>query len=209
MINRFSHDGQWKIIPSGSRKKVKSILNEGMGMKYRTKPYNLENENDLIEATKMAIGEYMDLAYFDMTVGDLVEETDECIELYRPDEWLAQDGIAETPDKTFTKAHQALEKALKHFRVLLRQLEMELNYLFEYILLEKNNHARVAFFGQELADKTPEALTCKFKQLFEDDMIYEAIINDYDGILDVNVDLFCRVLRGEYTTDESTGDTEG
>jgi len=200
MINRFSPDGQWKIIPSDSRKKVKSILNEGLGMKYRTKPYNLENEKNLIEAAQMAIGEYVDLTYFYITVDNLVEETDECIETYRPDEWLAQDGITDTPEKTFTKAHEALEKSLKHFNALLRQLEKELHYLFEYIILAKNKSARIAFYGEELANKSNDQLIGMFKQLLEDHIIYEAIPNHYNGVVNDNVDLFCRVLRGEYET---------
>jgi hypothetical protein len=191
-MNRFTPKAQWVMFSGVNSTAIKTVLNEGMKMSYRSKPYDLENEDDLIEATGMAIAEYIDINYYIRIVGDLVEHTDESIETFRPAEWMAMDGIGEVKDKTFTRAHEALEKADRLFWKLNKQLEEELKYLFKLVILPKNHKARTAFLGEILASESKNTLMERFVKALDGDAI-ESLANTCS--IEESIEKFCQVLK--------------
>lgn len=191
-MNRFTPKAQWAMFSGVNSSAIRTVLNEGMKMGYRSIPYDLENEDDLIEATGMAIAEYMDINYYMMTVEDLMEQTDESIETFRPAEWLAMDGIGQVKDKTFTRAHEALEKADELFLKLRKQLEQELKYLFRRVVLPKNHKARTAFFEEVLASESKNVLMDRLFKVLDGDAI-ESLANP--RTIEESIEKFCRALK--------------
>jgi|GEM_PF-6229366 len=70
-----------EFIGKGDRELIEAV-NTALGMKHRSKPYDLKNIDDLIEATKMITGELLDTWHCYSLINTACEIYDEALEHY-------------------------------------------------------------------------------------------------------------------------------
>lgn len=71
---------------SKRRQRESEIINKGMGMSHRTKPYDLKKPSDLVRFTEMATAEYMDMYYYHSNIQDVCEGYNESLEHFYSDD---------------------------------------------------------------------------------------------------------------------------
>lgn len=118
-------------------------LNIALGMKNRSKPYDLKNINDLIEATKMATGEYLDLLNYACGLDRVLEAYDESLEYYHTAIWVE---LAERKKDPFAKAYLQLKKTCDLFDSLTDRVLKNCLLLWEAVL--NNKQSSEYYFGR-------------------------------------------------------------
>lgn len=79
--------GNW----SSSKRDAIELLNAALGTRYRSRPYDMNNPDDVAHMVTYVTGEFMDLCHYSSEIGSLLEHLDESIETYYPAEWIAAD----------------------------------------------------------------------------------------------------------------------
>lgn len=94
-------------------------LNQVMGTRYRTTPYNFKNPDDFAQALTMVTAEYIDFSYYWGEVGNVIEHLDESVETFYPAQWqklvlgeTTQKDIEHAVNKLHA-AHNALDKLME------------------------------------------------------------------------------------------------
>lgn len=85
-------------------------LNRILGMKHRSKPYDFNNMDQLADAFKMTIAEYIDYQDYHMTVENVMEAFDESLEYYDPVTWMSLHSDDVKGDKLAAKTSRTLRK---------------------------------------------------------------------------------------------------
>ncbi|MCL0028336.1 hypothetical protein M1M88_01300 [Peptococcaceae bacterium] len=90
------------------------MLNQILGTKYRTKPFDLNNTNDLKEMLFLISGKYADLIIYASDLDRIIEYLDESIEIYHPVDWFNKNEV------------NRLINAYENIRYGLKEIEEEL-----------------------------------------------------------------------------------
>lgn len=83
------------------------IMNAGMRMEHRAKPYDFKNGDDLNDAFKFSVCEFLDYKHYWGILSNLDENFDESIEYYDPVNWMNMSIDEEVDDKLLKKAIKA------------------------------------------------------------------------------------------------------
>lgn len=97
------------FLNAEDRRLVKE-LNEIMGTRCRTKPYDFNDPDDFAEALAMVTGEYVDFLHCWFEIDNLIEHLDESIETFYPAEWQKL-AMAEAARKDIAGAVNKLRAA--------------------------------------------------------------------------------------------------
>ena len=68
-------------------------LNQILGTEHRTKPFSLNNTNDMKEMLLLISGKYADLIIYASDLDRITEHLDESIEIYHPVDWFNKNKI--------------------------------------------------------------------------------------------------------------------
>ncbi len=173
MKNYFDKDSMKKL----------EIMNEGMGMEHRVKPYDFKNAEDLNEAFKFSVCEFLDYKHYWGILSDLGESFDESVEYYDPVNWANMSIGEEIDDKLLRKAIKNISESEKTFYKLYQRSEEKCRKIFD-IILNSDEKIQVAVLKKYY--KYDETLV---DEVFDDEGIFslEYIYNmeeAYDSFLD-------------------------
>lgn len=110
------------------------IINAGMGTEHRTKPYDFKNANDLNEAFKFSVCEFLDYKEYWGRLSDVDENFDESVEYYDPTNWVNMSIGEEIDDKLLKQAINSISKAERAFYKLFQRSEEKCKKIFEIVL---------------------------------------------------------------------------
>ncbi|NLB78154.1 MAG: hypothetical protein GX796_04700, partial [Clostridiaceae bacterium] len=101
---------------SKEEREVIERLNNILGMKHRSRPFDFTNVDDLKEAFKYIVAEYIDYMNYYMTLVDIMEHFDESLEYYDPVTWTSLHDNDVKGDKLSQKVSVNLSKAGESLR---------------------------------------------------------------------------------------------
>lgn len=162
MNNFFDRENMQKI----------EILNAKSGMSHRTKPYDINNIEDIDELLKYKVCSFLDYHEYEMTIADTLEHFDESMEHYDTATWLDFSMGTNKPDKLLQKCYKSLRKAADDFLDLSQRAEIECKEALNMVINcdEKTQTSVLGF-----TVKKTENLTETLENIFEEitDLEYE------------------------------------
>ncbi len=108
------------------------IMNAGMGMEHRAKPYDFKNADDLNEAFKFSVCEFLDYKHYWSILSKLDENFDESIEYYDPVNWMNMSIGENVDDKLLIKAIKSISDSEKVFYKLFQKIKRKMQKDFCY-----------------------------------------------------------------------------
>ena len=159
------------------------IMNAGMGMEHRAKPFDFKNADDLKEAFKFSVCEYLDYKHYWSTLSQLDESFDESIEYYDPVNWMNMSIGEEIDDKLLKKAIKSISESEKVFYQLFQRSEEKCKKIFA-IILKSEEKMQLEILNQYY--KYDESL---IDEVFDDERIFSLkyihnMEKAYDSFLD-------------------------
>jgi hypothetical protein len=148
-----------EFIGKYDRELIKSV-NSALGMKHRSKPYDLKNMDDLIEATKMITGELLDIWHCYSMINQVGEIYDEAMEHYHTAAWA---GAVSYRNIIYVDAQERIDELDDMMYSILGEVEDECRILWEAVL--NNADCSRHFFNKDV-DITEKNLDEIFKQVF-------------------------------------------
>jgi hypothetical protein len=107
---------------------VKAV-NAGLGTKHRTKPYDLNNAEDMKQALELAVAAYRDYWHYAQVLGGLGDDFDESLENYDTAAWLGlkpeqtdllSDNCADAIETAWRLFDELKNRAREHFAQMLK-----------------------------------------------------------------------------------------
>ncbi len=141
------------------------VLNDHLGMKHRTKPFDMANIDDLREAFKLLVCELLDYHEYDKILYDLVEKFDESVEHFDPATWINMTLDSSKCDKLVTKAIDSLNKAETAFSRLTKRAEDKCKEML-HILLDMDESIQMEILGSYYQPRDG-AIDGLFETIFE------------------------------------------
>jgi hypothetical protein len=138
---------------------IKSV-NRALCMEHRTKPYDLKNMDDLIEATKMITGELLDMWHCYSMINKVDGIYDEAMEYYHTAAWA---GAGSYMDCIYVDAQGRIDELDDMMYSILGKVEDECRILWEAVL--NNSDCSRHFFNKDV-DIKEKNLDEIFKQVF-------------------------------------------
>jgi hypothetical protein len=83
-------------------------MNERMGTKHRSSPYDLNSAKDLKEALPLAVAAYRDYRHYSEVLGELMDNFDESLENYDTATWFHMGLASGEPDRLSAECADAL-----------------------------------------------------------------------------------------------------
>lgn len=165
-------------------------FNSLAGMSHRSKPYDLNKPQDIIEATIMATAEYVDMSNYWSALEQLVENFDESIEYYEPAAWLKIGLKGSTEDEELEDARSDLYSASDSFRILMDRAEEKCLTMWKVVLNSADHSVKEYFFGEDLSIEEDI-----LEEVFEE-YIFDVLDGmDYDGTIEQSADSFAKQLK--------------
>jgi len=136
-----------------NRETVKKIdlLNKHSGLNHRTKPYDINNKEDLHPLLKIKVCALLDYLEYERILEDLLERLDESIEYYDTSTWLSFTVDINEPDKLLTKCYDTTRKASDNFRILIDRTTDECFEVLS-IVLNSNEEIQKSILGFYIND---------------------------------------------------------
>lgn len=178
------------FIRKEDRENIKE-LNRFLGTKYRTRPYDMKNTKDIIEATMMATAEFVDFAYYWRTLFSLEEYFDETLEVFHPSAWVNLGLKGTTGRDDLDWATHSLQETVDVFYNLLAGAEEKCAKMWRIVFFHSHHEVKVFFFGVARDYDTETVEQVLTEQLFE---VFTGV--DYDGVVEHSARMFARELEG-------------
>lgn len=169
---------------SKDERQIIEHMNEHLGTKHRSKPYDWNNDHDLKAYFMMLVASYMDYKKYWDIVDDLCEELDESMELYDPLTWFSTKVEGFTGDKIIQKAHKQLVSAEGHLYDLYDRAETELKTLIQLIMQKPAETQR--FIWKESFEFDDNKLDALFEALMDAPHTYT---------VDESYDMLCSYMQ--------------
>lgn len=136
-----------KIMNPLSKKDKDNIaeLNAMMGTRYRETEFDLENTKDLIEAVEKTTAEYMDYSHYSSELDWIIENYDQSLEVFHPEEWISI--LKEEEEWSIGETVSSLNEAARNMTRLERDAEEKCREIWQYMLLGNNKEAQKYFVG--------------------------------------------------------------
>ena len=115
------------------------IVNAGMGMNHRTKPFDFKNAEDLNEAFKLSVCEFLDYKEYWSIMVDLDENFDESVEYYDPTNWINMSIDQSIDDKLLIKAIKSIRNTEDVLEKLYSRAEEKCRKMVEIILKSESD----------------------------------------------------------------------
>jgi hypothetical protein len=125
------------------------FLNQRLGMSHRTKPYNLNNVEDVKTLLKLSVGRYLDYFKYWNDLQEIDELFDESIEYFDTETWVNLSNTSPKGNELILNAISSFDKTIESFRILMESAESECKELIGQALrMEKD--IRKEIFGNIL-----------------------------------------------------------
>ncbi|WP_442601810.1 hypothetical protein [Paenibacillus sp. KN14-4R] len=174
---------------SKEQKEKITLLNNILGMKHRTRPFDFTKTEDIIEAVEFVTAEYVDMSRYWGMISELNSQFDESIECFYPAGWIGISQEGTTNDDELDEARDTINDTEDALRVLMDRSEIKCIEIWEFIFTTDQKAVKLHFFGQDI--------TCEINILREllEDEIFEIIDEiDYDGNIENSTMGFARNL---------------
>ena len=158
-------------------------VNESLGMKHRSRPYDLKNLDDLIEAATMISAELLDMWHCYSMVSSANEIYDEAMEHYHTAAWT---DPASHRDSIYVDAHEQIEELDGTLGLILMELEEECNTIWQAVL--HNADCTRHFFKRDI-DIIDRDLEPIMERVFE--RLSEM---EYTSVIETSINSFVKVL---------------
>lgn len=135
--------------------KLVKKLNKGLGTQYRTKPFDLNKKEDLIEAITYITAEYVDFYYYHNTIYEVMEYLDASIETYYPALWAKSYLEKASDEKGLRNVNRKLCDAEDALQGLRGQAEQQCREVWALIFQNASDEVLIELFG-EVIRPTPE-----------------------------------------------------
>ena len=126
-------------------------LNQASGLHHRSKPYDINNKEDLKEMLKIKVCAISDYLEYSDRLEDLLELIDESIEYFDVSTWLSFTRDEYESDKLLTKCYDSTSKANDNFRKLVDRTKKEVLEVLN-IILNSREDIQVGIFGFSLSN---------------------------------------------------------
>ncbi len=110
------------------------IMNAGMGTNHRAKPYDFKNVNDINDAFKLSVCEFLDYKEYWGILSEVDENFDESIEYYDSTNWINMSIGEEIDDKLLKQALKSLRTTESVFYKLYQRSEQRCRKMFDIVL---------------------------------------------------------------------------
>lgn len=178
------------FISKEQREKIK-LLNSLLGMKHRSKPFDLNNTEDLIEAVELVTAEFADMVQYWGKVSDVNSNFDESIEHFYPANWISISQSGTTDDEDIDNAIIAINNAEDALRALLDRVEIKCNEIWKYLYTTKKYEVISYFIEEETIGLVDLQLLYK---ILDNEIIEIVFEMDYDGNIQNSTRNFAKAL---------------
>jgi hypothetical protein len=165
-------------------------LNRLVQTAHRSKPYDLKKAEDIIEATKMATAEFIDITEYWGRLVEVDEAFDESLEYYEPAAWIKIGLKGDTENEEIEAARISLESAISSFRILMDRAEEKCITMWK-VVFNCGDDKVINYFFDEVIHVEEGVL----EKVFEDDMIELLDNMEYDGVIENSAQRFAAVLK--------------
>lgn len=171
-----------------SRERIE-MINQALNMKHRSQPYDFSNIDDIKDAFKYTVAEFMDFKNYSSDLGELLEKYDESMEYYYPVTWLDNTEDKDKHDRKVQKSYSSLRKAGVDMQVLADRSEKEVIKLIRH-LLSGSKEFRIGIFGKSYIyddDKMTEIIesSCEITDTYSVEKSRDSFIKLMDAHFDV------------------------
>ena len=179
----------FNFMNSEDRENVEK-LNDLLGTNHRTKPYDIKNDDDLIEMTKMITAEYVDMSHYWSELANLEENFDESLEIFNPAGWVNIGLKGSTNDDIIDDAISSLKHTTNLFGNIMDKSEEKCINVWRFILKNPIKKVHKCFFGK-IVNYNEEVIN----NVLSEDYIFEVSVKiNYDGIVENSVKGFAENL---------------
>jgi len=161
--------GSTMFISKEQKEKIQ-MLNNLLGMKHRTRPFDFTKTEDLIEAIEYVTAEYIDMSHYWGTISEVNSQFDESIEYFYPSGWISISQEGTTNDDELDEAREAINCAEDSLRALLDRSEIKCKEIWDQKAVKQH------FFGQDITFEIE-----KLKEILDDHIFDIGNEIDYDG----------------------------
>ncbi len=176
-----------------SQKEKIELLNSILGTGYRTKPYDLLNAKDLIEAATYLTAEYVDMDYYWVSISEVNSDFDESLEVFHPASWANLTFRGSTNDDEIDKVIHFLNHAENSMGVLKDRAEERCKWIWAIILTSDIKEVKIHFFGKDVIFNQEDIQT-----IFEEDLFDICDEINYNGNVEHSASEFAKSLLGKF-----------
>jgi len=174
------------------------LLNHISGLKHRTKPFDINNKEDLEEMLKIKVCALSDYMEYGRELENILELLDESIEYFDTSTWLSFTHDGHKPDKLLIRCYDSVREASDNFEKLVSRTEKEVLEVLK-IILNSNENLQIDILGFSL--RKIKNVNKKLKEAVEN--AYEI---EYEYNMEKAFDKFKEFLR-KYLLEENNGTT--
>ena len=170
-------------------RRVINTLNAGLGTKHRTKPYNLNNPDDLKHALTMAVGAYRDYHHYKRELLGVAEDFDESLEHYDTITWVNQGSEFDNTDVESEKCVDAVGVAISAFEKIESRAKEHFVRTLAMILSASPELQRAAL-GRPyyVSDENMEAEIEKLIEALDESEYHRSIPKNFELLMEIMAD---------------------
>lgn len=152
-------------------------LNAIMGTHYRETAYDLENTEDLIQATQYITAEYIDYYTYWILLDNVASNFDQSLEVFHPEKWFDSAEEGKTGSELMDNIIISLREAEDSMGELMDITEEKCQEIWRVLLLGKNKEAQKYFIGNK-TQYTKEEVEEAWKNVMENiyDINHENVV---------------------------------
>lgn len=181
-----------KIVVRPLTKKEKeeiAELNLRLGTSYRETGYNLEKNEDLIEAIVYTTAEYMDHINRWGEIAEWIENFDQSLEVFHPEKWFRTTKQGSTGNPLMDQIILAMMGTSKDMSKLASEAEEKCRELWKFLLRGDNEKVKSHFLG-DVSKYTKEQLLEALEDTIEN--IYEV---EYCNVIPTDAQSFADEIK--------------
>lgn len=169
------------------------LLNHALGTNYRTRPFDLLNPSDLIEAAVYITAEYVDMDHYWGNLSQINSDFDESLEVFNPALWSNLTFEGKTNDDEIDEAINFINLAEDAMGTLKDRAEEKCKWIWEIILTSDFKEVKIHFFGKDINfDKN------EIKDVFENHFFEVCGEIDYNGNVEHSAEEFAKQLLNKF-----------
>ena len=154
------------------------IMNTRLGMKHRSKPYDLTSADELKQALTLSVGAYRDYWHYSNRIVRILEDFDESVENYETDTWFYMTQAPEKADELTVECYALLKETDLAFSRVEERAKTNLVLGLKYAL-STTPDIQTTVFGTSF-NIAPDEFDMKIDDLFDtfNEVEYSYAISD-------------------------------
>ncbi|PIH60056.1 hypothetical protein [Paenibacillus sp. LK1] len=177
------------FISKDQQTKIKQ-LNQILGMKHRSTPFDLNKKEDWIEAIEMITAEYVDFCEFWGRLSNLNSNLDESLECFYPASWVEISQEGKIKDMKLNNAIKSVNKAEDSLRVLMDRAEAKCRKIWILVFESQQKAVIKEFLGEEMLCSIED-----LQEILEEEIFEMATEIEYIGNVESSTREFSKNLK--------------